>query len=172
MFSTLFFYSFINGHVCCFQLLSSVDNTAMKGVYKYHFETLLSVLLGPYPKVELLLYLLFFEECCPLQVVLVVKNLPASVGDVRDVSSIPGSGRSPGEGNGHPLQYSCLENPMDRGAWQPIVYSVAELVTTEATWHACIHPYPIPTVWFWWKLPIQSTPCLFLSQLTGRQVNI
>ena len=51
------------------------------------------------------------------QVVLVVKNLPANVGDVRDVSSIPGSGRSPGGGHGHPLQYSCLENPMDRGAW-------------------------------------------------------
>ena len=51
------------------------------------------------------------------QVVLVVKNLPANAGDVRDVSSIPGSGRSPGGGHGHPLQYSCLENPMDRGAW-------------------------------------------------------
>ena len=44
----------------------------------------------------------------------VVKNLPASAGDAR---SIRGSGRSPGEGNGNPLQYSCLENPMDRGAW-------------------------------------------------------
>ena len=45
----------------------------------------------------------------------VVKNLPANAGDA---SSIPGSGRSPGEGNGNPLQHSCLENPMDRGAWQ------------------------------------------------------
>ena len=125
MFSKLFFYSFINGHVCCFQLLSSVDNTAMIGVYKYHFKTLLSVLLGTYPKVELLLYFLFFEEYSPIQVVLVVKNQPASVGDVRDASSIRGSGRSPGEGNGHPLQYSCLENPMNRGAWQTIVYRVA-----------------------------------------------
>ena len=44
---------------------------------------------------------------------LVVKNLPASVGDVRDTGSIPGLGRSPGEGHGNPLQYSCLENPMD-----------------------------------------------------------
>ena len=51
------------------------------------------------------------------QVVLVVKNLPANAGDVRDLSSIPGLGRSPGGGHGHPLQYSCLENPMDRGAW-------------------------------------------------------
>ena len=48
---------------------------------------------------------------------LVVKNLPVSAGDVRDLGLIPGSGRSPGGGNGDPLQYSCLGNPMDRGAW-------------------------------------------------------
>ena len=48
---------------------------------------------------------------------IVVKNLPANVGDTRDLASIPGLGRSPGEGNDTPLQYSCLENPMDRGAW-------------------------------------------------------
>ena len=47
----------------------------------------------------------------------VVKNMPANAGDARDVGSIPGSGRSPGEGNGNPLWYSCLENAMDRGAW-------------------------------------------------------
>ena len=47
---------------------------------------------------------------------LVVKTLPANAGDIRDVGSIPGSGRSPGEGNGNPLQYPCLENSMDRGA--------------------------------------------------------
>ena len=50
------------------------------------------------------------------QVVLVVKNLSVDAGDVRVVGSIPGSGRSPREGNGYTLQYSCLENPMDRGA--------------------------------------------------------
>ena len=62
---------------------------------------------------------------------LVVKN---NVGDVRDLSSIPGSGRSLGGGNGNPLQYSCLENPMDRGAWWATVHRVAEsLDTTEAT---------------------------------------
>ena len=48
-----------------------------------------------------------------------------------DPDSIPGSGRSPGEGNGSPLQYSCLENPMDRGAWRATVQEVAELDTTE-----------------------------------------
>ena len=50
-------------------------------------------------------------------VVLVVKNPLANAGDIRDVGSIPGSGRSPREGRGNPLQYSCLENPMDSGAW-------------------------------------------------------
>ena len=49
--------------------------------------------------------------------VLVVKNLLANSGDIRDAGSIPGLGRSPGGGHGNPLQYSCLENPMDRGAW-------------------------------------------------------
>ena len=53
----------------------------------------------------------------------VVKNLPANAGDV---NLIPGSGRSPGQGNGNPLQYSCLKNPMDRGAWQAPVHGVAK----------------------------------------------
>ena len=54
------------------------------------------------------------------QVALVVKNPPANAGDAGDVVSIPGLGRSLGVGNGNPLQYSCLENPMDRGDWQAI----------------------------------------------------
>ena len=49
---------------------------------------------------------------------LVVKNLSANARDIRDESSIPGSGRSPGGGHGNPLQYSCLDNPFNRGAWQ------------------------------------------------------
>ena len=53
-----------------------------------------------------------------LQVVLVVKKPPANAGDARAMGLIPGSGRSPGGGHGNPLQYSCLENSMDRGAWQ------------------------------------------------------
>ena len=60
------------------------------------------------------------------QVELVVKNLPANAGDTRDVGSIPGSGRLPGVGNGNPLQYSCLKNPTDRGAWWTTVHGVAE----------------------------------------------
>ena len=67
------------------------------------------------------------------QVVLMVKNLPANAGDIRNVGLIPGSGRSPGGGNGNPLQYSCLENPKDRGAWQAAVHSIGEPDTTEVT---------------------------------------
>ena len=52
----------------------------------------------------------------------VVKNLPANAEDIRDAGLIPGSGRSPGEGHGNPLQYSYLENPVDRGAWQAMVH--------------------------------------------------
>ena len=55
-----------------------------------------------------------------------VKNSPANAGDVRDVGLILGWGRSPGGGNGNPLQYSCLQNPMDRGAWQATVYRVTK----------------------------------------------
>jgi len=67
------------------------------------------------------------------QVVLVVKNLPPSAGDIRDMGLIPGLGMSPGGGHGNPLQYSCLENPMDRGAWQATVRGVTESDPTEAT---------------------------------------
>ena len=66
-----------------------------------------------------------------------VKNLPANAADL---GSISGVGRSPGEGNGNPIQYSCLENPKDRGAWWAVVCGVAESDTADATWHACMHP--------------------------------
>ena len=55
-----------------------------------------------------------------------VKNPPANAGDAGDMGSIPGLGRSSGEGNGNPLQYSCLENSMDRGAWQATVHGAAK----------------------------------------------
>ena len=63
------------------------------------------------------------------QLVLAAKNLPVSAGEVRDAGSIPGSGRSPGGGHGNPLQYSCLENPRDRGAWQATVHRVLKSQT-------------------------------------------
>ena len=59
----------------------------------------------------------------------VVKNLPANTGDIRDAGLIPGSGRSHGGGHGNPLQYSCLENPTDRGAWRATVHRVTKSQT-------------------------------------------
>ena len=56
----------------------------------------------------------------------VVKNLPANAGDTEDAGSIPGLGRSPGAGNGNPLQYSCLGNPRDRIAWQATVHGISK----------------------------------------------
>ena len=73
---------------------------------------------------------------CPFlgafQGALVVKNMPANAGDVRDVGLIPGSGRSPGKGNDNPFQYSCLGNSTDGGAWWATVHGVEESDTTEA----------------------------------------
>jgi len=60
------------------------------------------------------------------QVVLVVKNPPANAGDTRDMGSTPGPGRCPGVGNGTPLEYSCLENSMGKGAWQATVHGVTK----------------------------------------------
>ena len=85
--------------------------------------------------VEYLPFLLMFHFLIlgASQVALVVKNLFANTGDVRDAGSIPGLGRSPGEAHGNPLQYSCLENSTDRGVWWATVHRVAK---TEAT---CTH---------------------------------
>ena len=71
------------------------------------------------------------------QVVLVVKNSPASAENIRDVGSIPGWKRSPGGGRGNPLQYSCPENPMDRGPWWAMVHSVAKSWTRLSTHALC-----------------------------------
>ena len=77
--------------------------------------------------------MLFTGKCIVLDLKLgfpgdhtVVKSLPANAGDLRGASSIPGSGRSPGEANGNPLQYSRLGNHMDTGAWQAAVHRVAQ----------------------------------------------
>ena len=70
------------------------------------------------------LHLLFGSACGKKK-----KKPPANAGDIRDVGLIPGSGRSPGEGNAKPLQYSCLENPMDRGARRATVHRVAKIQT-------------------------------------------
>ena len=88
-------------------------------------------------EVELLLHIILKNELKidqrASQVALVVTNLPANAGEVRDSSLIPRSGRSPGGGHGNPLQNPCLENLMDRGAWRAAVHRVAESDMTEAT---------------------------------------
>ena len=68
-------------------------------------------------------------DCGAYQLALVVKNPPANAGDIRGMGSIPGSGRSPRGGHGNPIQYFCLENPMDRGSWQATVHRVAKTQT-------------------------------------------
>ena len=71
-----------------------------------------------------------------------VKNLPANAGVARDVGSIPGSGGFPGVGNGNPLQYSCLENPMDGGAWGATVHGVAKSRTRLSDFtHSLTHSF-------------------------------
>ena len=65
----------------------------------------------------------------PVKVALMVKDLSANAGDIRDMGLTPGSGRSPGVGNDNPLQYSCLENAMHRGAWQATVHGVTKSQT-------------------------------------------
>ena len=70
-----------------------------------------------------------------------VKNLPANAGDIRDMGSIPGSGRSPGGGHGNPLQYSCLENPMDRGTGRATVHRVAKSQTKLKRFSTHVHTH-------------------------------
>ena len=71
-----------------------------------------------------------------------VKNPPANTGDTKDMGLIPGSGRSHGEGNGNPLQYSCLKNSMDRGLWQATVHGVAKSQTQLNT-HTHTHTHTL-----------------------------
>ena len=95
------------------------------------FYGIWSSLWGPWGTTEFLsrdIIILFvlWQAHGSSQVALVVKNPPANAGDVRAVGSIPGWGRSHGDGHSNPLQYSCLENPMDRGVWRATVHGVAE----------------------------------------------
>ena len=77
---------------------------------------------------------------------LLVKNPPANAGDIGDVGSFLGLERSPGGGHGNPLQYSCLENPMDRGARWATVHKVAKSDMTEATWQST-HIYELKVIY-------------------------
>ena len=80
----------------------------------------------------------------PSQVALVIKNPPPSAGDARDTGSIPGSGRYFGRGHGNPLQYSCLENPMDRKAQQTTLHGVTQHTHTQTHTHTHTHTHTLP----------------------------
>ena len=107
------------------------------------------------------------------QVSIVVKNMPASVRDVRDMGLIPELGRSPGEGNVNPLQYSCLGNHMDRRAQRATVRSVAESDTPVATQHTYAHTVAaqpmnlkiIPTLPFLWPHRVNNSISIILAVL-------
>ena len=88
---------------------------------------------------------LFFLACGSSQVALVVKNPPDSAGDLRDAGLIPGSGRSLGGGYGSPLQFSCLENSMDRGAWWATAHRVTKSRTRlkQLSTHICTTCYTV-----------------------------
>ena len=88
------------------------------------------------------------------------KKSTCNAGDVRDSASIPGSGRSPGGGHGNPLQYSCLEDPMNGGAWRAMVHRVAESDGTEATEHARIYDTWVHS-WTWHCLDYVLIPALY-----------
>ena len=109
---------------------------------------------------------------------LVVKNPPANVGDIRDTAWNPRLGRSPGEGHGNPLQYSCLGNPMDRGAWRATIHGVTK---SQTQLKQCTHCSPtsslsigFPRQGYWSELPFPSpvdlldqgwNPCLLHWQV-------
>ena len=76
-------------------------------------------------------------------VVIVVKNLPINAGYLRDMDSIPGSGRYPREGHGNPLQYSCLKNLMNRGAWHATVHGLQSVGHNLVTNSDCIHQFTL-----------------------------
>ena len=81
----------------------------------------------------------------------VVKNPSASAGDTRDTGSIPGSGRSPGVANSNPFQYSCLENPMNRGGWWAIVHVVTRSQTCLSDWAYLSQHEHSGSSWEWWQ---------------------
>ena len=90
----------------------------------------------------------YYSTIRAFQVALVLKNLSASARDTRDTGSIPGLGRSPGEGNGNALQYSCLENSIDRGAWWAAVHRATEGWTWLSHWkHTHTHTHTQSNTW-------------------------
>ena len=111
------------GHNYGFRFFSKWSGLSLEDSYYYLSMMLITLILSSAMLWHIIMMILTNGAS---QVMLVVKNLPDNSGDIRDMGSISGWGRVPGEGNGKPLQCSCLENPMDRGAWQAIVHGVAK----------------------------------------------
>ena len=127
-----FFYSFI---VSGSRVLSNISGAETGEMWYFRFGWVhikrFRCLLSALAQGQSLYYMFWHFLTLPMhfQVALVVKNLPANAGGIRDAGSIPGFGRSPGWGHGNPFQYSCLENPVDRGTWQAVVHGVAKSQT-------------------------------------------
>ena len=138
--------------LCCAQLLSCVRFFAQQRLQPARVlfpwgyssqEYWIGLLCPPHVAIYILVNIFNFhiwtyllDIWASLVVVVVMKNPFANAGDIRDAGLIPRSGRSPGEGYGNPLQYSCLENPVDRGVWQAIGHRVAfQPDRIEMTWH-------------------------------------
>ena len=100
---------------------------------------------------------------------LVVKNLPANARDLRAAGSIPKSGRSPGGQHGNPLQYSCLENPMDRGAWQATVHSVTKSQTQLKWLSMHVHAYLYICIYKLLRRQWHPTPVLLPGKSHGQR---
>ena len=132
---------FIRGCICTLSLFSLPPSITVsppwtiRSVSRFYVIRL-PLFLTSYLFLGKWMHLLWFHLYS--QVASVVKNLPANTGDVRDSGSIPGSGRSPGGGHANSLQYSCLENPMNRGAWQA-TYSPRGHKELDPTERLCMH---------------------------------
>ena len=141
-------------------LFGAVTKFCVQCLWEHMFSFILGICVG----VELLDHsvtqCLTFWRCS--QLVLVVKNPPASAVDGRDAGSIPGSGKSPGGGHSSPLQYSCLGNPMDRGAWQATVHGVTKSRTrlkrpsTHSSTHWFFEAYVRGSPWTPTNTPVES----------------
>ena len=146
MYHIFFTLSFIDGHLGCFHVLTVVNSAAMNIRVHVSFWIMFFSRYMPSSGVSVSygssIFSLLRNRHTVLQasqVTLVVKNPPANSRDMRVRGSTHGSGRSPGEGHGNRLQYSCLENPMDRGTWQITVLTVAKSQTTQKQLSTHVH---------------------------------
>ena len=163
----------------CFHTSATVNNAKWTCGCIYLSKLVFLFSLNKYPEVELLdhmivlfsiflknLYTVFHSNCTDRQGLprWQVKNPPANAGDTGDTGLIPGSGRSPGGENGSPLQCSCLENPMDRGAWRATVQGVAQS-RTRLSVHSRTHKHIFPPTVHKGPLSSTSLPTLVTSCL-------